>query len=344
MTTTEDTADAHATGGFEHDDENEATEVLIARARTAALADTSRKTYETGWRSWTRWADDNGRSALPADPMDLKAWLAELTRQKKRPTTVHTYLASVAERHNSFPEPNPAHDPDIRILMAGLNRTCVAKGCTPRQAESLRWGDIERIIETAHLPRHNRPGGGVETPEQARQRALVDIAMIALAHDAALRCSELLALRWIDIEAPGANGLHVVRIRRSKTDQTGKGAVAPISDFTAQAIAEIKPDEADPHDRIFKISPSTVTRRMRAAAKAAGIDPTNITSHSPRVGMAQDLAASETTMLGVMQVGRWKSAATALRYTEHLSASETPASETPAGQHLKAQHYRPPTQ
>ena len=333
MTTAENAANTHTA----RDLENEAMELLIARGRAASHADNTRKTYGIGWNNWTQWASDNGVSALPADPKDLQNWFAALIIQEKKPTTVRTYLAAVAERHNSRPEPNPAHDPQVRELLAGMNRTCVAEGCTPRQATPLRWRDIEAIIDTAHIPRHNQPGGGIETPEQAEQRALFDIAMIALAHDAALRCSELLALRWIDIEASEENGLNVVRIRRSKTDQTGQGAVAPISDFTAQAIARIKPDDANPHDRIFNISPSTVTRRMRAAAKAAGIDPTNITSHSPRVGMAQDLAASEITMLGVMQAGRWKSAATALRYTEHLTASETPA-----GQHLKTQHYQTP--
>lgn len=320
------------------DIENEAAEVLIARGRTASRADNTRKTYATGWNNLAQWASANGVSALPADPMDLVKWLAALIIQGKKPATVRTYLAAVAERHSPRPEPNPAHDPEIRKLMAGMNRTCVAEGCTSRQAAPLRWSDIERIIDTAHTPRHNRPGGGVETPEQAGQRALVDIAMIALAHDAALRCSELLALRWMDLEAPVANGLHIVRIRRSKTDQTGRGAVAPISDFTAQAIARIRPDDADPQDRIFNISASTVTRRMKAAAKAAGLDPTNITSHSTRVGLAQDLAAYGINMAGLMQAGRWKSVATVLRYTEHLSASETPA-----GQYLKTQHHQPAT-
>ncbi len=111
----------------------------------------------------------------------------------------------------------------------------------------------------------------------------------------------------------------------------------PISDFTAQAIARIRPDDADPQDRIFNISASTVTRRMKAAAKAAGLDPTNITSHSTRVGLAQDLAAYGINMAGLMQAGRWKSVATVLRYTEHLSASETPA-----GQYLKTQHHQTP--
>ncbi len=335
MTTAENAASVPAA----RDLENKAAEVLIARGRTASRADNTRKTYGTGWNSWAQWASDNNVSALPVDPMDLVKWIAALIVQGKKPTTVRTYLASVAERHDSLPGPNPAHDPRVRELLAGLNRTCVAEGCTPRQATPSRWRDIERIINTAHLPRHNQPGGAVETAEQAEQRARFDIAMIALAHDAALRCSELLALCWGDIEAPEENARHVVRIRRSKTDQTGRGAVAPISDFTAQAIARIKPDDADPRDRIFKISPSTVTRRIRAAAKAAGIDPTNITSHSPRVGMAQDLAASDITLLGVMQAGRWKKAETAIRYTEHLSAHDTPV-----GQYLKTQHYRPPTQ
>ena len=335
MTTAENAANTHTA----RDLENEAMEVLIARGRAASHADNTRKTYDTGWNNWTQWASDNGVSALPADPKDLENWIAALIIQGKKPATVSTYLASVAERHNSRSEPNPAHDPRVRELLAGMTRACIAEGCTPRQATPLRWRDIERIIDSAHIPRHNQPGGAVETAEQAEQRARFDIAMIALAHDAALRCSELLALCWGDIEAPEENARHVVRIRRSKTDQTGRGAVAPISDFTAQAIARIKPDDADPHDRIFKISPSTVTRRIRAAAKAAGNDPTNITSHSPRVGMAQDLAASDITLLGLMQAGRWKKAETAIRYTEHLSAHDTPV-----GQYLKTQHYRPPTQ
>lgn len=108
-----------------------------------------------------------------------------------------------------------------------------------------------------------------------------------------------------------------------------------MSDFTAQAIASIKPINVNPDDRVFDMSPSTLARRIRAAAKAADIDPGNITSHSPRLGMAQDLAAAGVSMPGLMQAGRWKSAATAVRYTEHLSAQDTPA-----GQYLRTQHYR----
>ncbi|MYH71138.1 MAG: tyrosine-type recombinase/integrase, partial [Acidimicrobiia bacterium] len=63
---------------------------------------------------------------------------------------------------------------------------------------------------------------------------------------------------------------------------------------------------------------------MRAAARAAGIDPTRISTHSPRVGMAQDLVAWAIDMPGLMQAGRWKTPTTAARYTQHLAAHHTP--------------------
>lgn len=313
----------------------ESVEKQIARNRAAALAKNSQKTYDTGWRNWSKWASDNSHPDLPADPEHLQFWLVNLVRQKMKPTTIGTYLAAVSNRHSSLPGPNPAQDPEVRQLLAGLNRTSREEVGPPRQAAPIRWRDIERIIDTAHIPRRNQPGGRIETTEQARQRALTDIAMIALAHDAALRSSELLALRWGDIETSQGNGINVVRIRWSKTDQKAQGAVAAMADFTAQAIASIKPINVNPDDRVFDMSPSTLARRIRAAAEAAGLDPANITSHSPRLGMAQDLAAAGVPMPGLMQAGRWKSAATAVRYTEHLLASDTPA-----GQYLRTQRYQ----
>ena len=44
--------------------------------------------------------------------------------------------------------------------------------------------------------------------------------------------------------------------------------------------------------------------RLKAAAEAAGINPTGISSHSTRVGMAQDLTAAGIDLLGLMHAGR----------------------------------------
>lgn len=337
MTTPEHAESAHTALQHEEDQYPDRLHELILLGSAAALAPNTRKTYESAWRSWSEWACVRGHPDLPAEPEHLKFWLVTLVDQGKKAATLSTYLASVAERHDSLPGPNPARDPQVGRLLTGLNRLLVANGGTPQQAAPLRWEHIQRIVATAHIPRRNQPGGRLETHEQAQQRASINIAMIALAHDAALRCSELLALTWGDIEA-SRSGDWVVRIRRSKTDQTGQGAFAPVCEFTARAIAAIKPQNADSRDRIFDLSASTVSRHMKAAAKAAGLDSANISSHSPRIGMAQDLVANGVSIAGLMQAGRWRTASTAVRYTEQLTAHDSPV-----GEYLKAQQYHKST-
>lgn len=61
---------------------------------------------------------------------------------------------------------------------------------------------------------------------------------------------------------------------------------------------------ADDGQRVFDLSANTVARRIDAAARAAGIDPTNITASSPALGMAQDLDAYRAQMLDLRKTDR----------------------------------------
>lgn len=243
----------------------------------------------------------------------------------KKPATLRTYLAAVAYRLRGRRGPNPARHPRVRLVLAGLVRRAAEQGVTARQADPLRAEHIGRIVEAAPSPRRSRPGGRLEAPGQARKRADVDIAVAVVAHDGALRCSELLALRWGDVECPEDGGPATIWIRRSKTDPHAKGAAVPISEHAAQALDRIKPADAAPGDLIFGFSPSTARRRIKAAARAAGIDPTHITTHSPRVGMAQDLAEWGIEMPGLMLAGRWHTPEIAAQYAKGLQAQHTPA-------------------
>ena len=279
----------------------DATEQLVEGAKAAALSPNTQEAYRTGWRSWTKWAKARGFPTLPADPGHLQSWLATLWQEGKKPTTLRAYRSAVAHRHRRIPGPNPAHCFEVNQLLDGLSRQAAADGFTPRQAAPLRWRHVEQIIDTADIPRHSRPGGRKETRRQARKRAVVDIAIVALAHDALLRGGELLALRWADIDLPEGGGRGTVLIRRSKTDQHGQGAAVAISEFTCRALARLRPADAQPGDPIFDLSPNTLTRRIKAATQDAGIDPSGISSHSLRVGMAQDLAAAGVDMASCWQ-------------------------------------------
>ena len=305
---------------------------LVADAKAASLAPSTRKTYRCGWRSWSSWASYHGVGAIPARPQDLQRWLVWLADQGKKPNTLDVYLAAVAHKHDELSDPNPARDPRVRRVRSGLRRQAAEEGYVPKAAP-LRLHHLDLIADAAFEPRHNQPGGRLETPEQAAHRALIDIALIAVAHDALLRSSELLALRWADINMAEDGRCGLVRIRRSKTDQTANGAFAPISESAYQALQRIKPPDADPEDCIFNFSATILNRRIKAAAQAAGIDPGRISSHSPRVGMAQDLVANKIDMAAIMLAGRWTTPAMIAHYTKHLTANDNPAAK-----HLQTQH------
>ena len=305
---------------------------LIAQAETAALSANTRKTYKTGWNSWARWADASGRPVSAPTVEDILRWLVSLHMEGKKPTTLRTYLAAVAYELRGKRGTNPARDLRVRLVLAGLARDAAERGVTTRQASPLRWEHVQQVAYAAPAPRRNQPGGRLESREQAQKRADTDIAMVAVAHDAALRCAELLALTWGDFERPEGEELATIWIGRSKTDQTGEGAAVPISEYAAQALERLRPAGSDPDTRIFAFSPSTARRRIKAAAKAAGIDPAGISTHSPRVGMAQDLAASGIDLAGLMLAGRWHTPQTAAHYARRIQAQHTPAA-----QHLKSQ-------
>ncbi|MYL10068.1 MAG: tyrosine-type recombinase/integrase, partial [Acidimicrobiia bacterium] len=290
-------------------------------------SENTRRTYETGWNSWVRWAAANGIRRFTATSEHIRQWLAALYMKGKKISTLRTYLAAVAYKLRSRRGPNPARHSWVRMLLAGLARHAARRGITARQADPLRSEHIEGIIDAAPAPRRNQPGGRLETPEQAQKRADIDIAMIVVAHDGLLRCSETLALKWVDVEFSENGGPATIWITRSKADQHAKGAAVPISEFAARALARIRPEDAHPGDRIFGFSPSTARRRYKAAALAAGISPAHISTHSTRIGMAQDLAAKGTDIGGIMLAGRWKNHAITLRYIQRLQAQHTPAAQ-----------------
>ena len=268
--------------------------------------------------------DDPPSDGVPGRTDDLRRWLATLLSEGKAVSTLKTYLAGVGYRHRRLGRSNPANDEGLRAFLHGATRRSAGRGRRVRQAKPLRWVDIEGIFASLGSVRRNQPGGREETPEQARYRARREVAMLAVAYDAGLRSSELQALVWDDVYICGDDQCGLIEVRRSKTDQTGQGAIVPISAVCVAALASLRAVGAEPESRIFDMSASTVNRRIKSAAAAAGINPADIASHSPRIGLAQDLAAHNIEMPALMQAGRWKTPATAARYTQHLNALHTP--------------------
>ena len=157
----------------------------------------------------------------------------------------------------------------------------------PRQVDGLTAEALAAIQAVACQPRQHARRR--ESPAAAERRGRVDIALCALLSDAGLRRSEAAALTWADISRePDGSGR--VTVRRSKTDQTGEGAVVAVTPGAMAALDAMRhgaPDAA----AVFGMRADTLARRVKAAARAAGLG-SEFSGHSGRVGCARRMTAA----------------------------------------------------
>ena len=145
-------------------------------------------------------------------------------RRACRPATLRAALAAIAFAHRAEGLDSPTEDEGVGATMRGLSRML---GRGQRQAPGLTRDCLAAIRAVACVPRRGR-GGRLETPEYARRRGLVDIALASVMRDGLLRRGEAAAATWSDVTwEPDGSGRLLVR--RSKTDPEGIGTVLFLS-------------------------------------------------------------------------------------------------------------------
>ena len=285
------------------------------------IAEGTRRTYEYQWRRWQEWAASRKVESLPADPIHVKAYLAERAlKLGHAPATVRGAAAAISYMHRDKGEPDPCIDREVKKTLSGIARK---KRRPQKQARPLTAGAFRKIIKVAFMPRRGK-GGGLESPEAALLRGQVDVAMIGLMRDALLRVSEAANAVWGDLERY-RDGSGLILIRQSKTDQEGEGMVRFVSSFTMaylDAIREGAPDDAS----IFGLKANQITIRIKRAALESGCGK-GFSGHSPRVGMATDLARAGTSLTRLMNAGGWTSTTMPAHYTRNEAARKGAVAE-----------------
>ena len=114
------------------------------------------------------------------------------------------------------------------------------------------------------------------------------MALAAALSDAGLRRSEAAALRWGDVQR-WEDGSGRITVIRSKTDSEAQGATVVITPAAMEALSAIRPAKAGREMKVFGLSESQIARRVKAVARAAGLENWEFFSgHSGRVGMARN--------------------------------------------------------
>ena len=137
--------------------------------------------------------------------------------------------------------------------------------------------------------------------------------------DGLLRISEARALTVDDVTFE-ADGTGRLRIRASKTDPEGEGAVLFLGAPTVQRIRRwlTAAEVADGplfrrvwlgDDRIGEAPMNVDSLReiIKQRCEAVGIDAAGVSGHSLRIGGAQSLAAAGASLVEMQTAGRWTS-------------------------------------
>ena len=167
----------------------------VAEALESVLSDNTRRVYQTQWKLFDEWCGDVGLRSLPAEPLTVARYLAVRANAGASIATLRLATSAIAKVHEWADHESPGRDQGVRASLKGWGRR-LAK--PQRQAGALTADVLAVIRLTAPKPRAR--GRGLETAEQAAQRARFDLALVAVLSDAGLRRSEASSLTW----CPGA--------------------------------------------------------------------------------------------------------------------------------------------
>ena len=289
------------------------------RARSARRPNT-RKAQRQRWEQFEQWCDAAGLVALPATPSIVAEFLVYLDKSGRRSSTIAMASCAVSIRHKFARLPNPCTDELVKSVLKGIKIEQLERGIVQQQAKAMLDSDVDAIRQSAMLPRRTR-GGLTESLEYAQRRGRWDIALVMFMRYAGTRISETVGVTWQDLDIQ-EDGSGRVTLRLTKTNQSDKGDIVAVKAEVVDAVLAIKPVDAQPSDRIFKLSTSHVTRRIKQAAKAAGLDHEAYSGHSPRVGMARELMRRGAPIMLIAQQGRWRTLQTVATYVRNESAGE----------------------
>ena len=311
-----------------------ATELAALAARAAVYAtrargEGTRRVYRSAWRSYEAWCRSLGREPLAGDPELVAMYATRRADEGVAVSTLRVDLAAIRTAHLLAGVALDLRHPGLAMVVEGITR---GRGTRPiRQAAPAVPAVLRRLLSACPPER---------TALSARDRA-----MLLLGFGAALRRSELVALRIGDVEPVPGRGLRLL-VRRSKTDQHGKGQDVAVwanpgepllcpaaaldawrqHRWQAEDLDWSAPESVRAERPLFcavtkggrvtgaALSDKAVARLVKQAAQRAGLDPDRYSGHSLRAGLATAAGDSGANLADLMRQTRHKSTQVALAY------------------------------
>jgi len=188
----------------------------------ASTAANTKAAYRSDWARFTTWCTAGGHQPLPAHPLTVAAYLTEAAAEQTgpgrwlyAPATLTRWCSSINQFHTAAHCDPPGRDEIVRRALSGIRRL---RTRPPARRAPLLLDDLRTLLTALTREVAGWPGG------VAARR---DAALLLLGFATAARRSELAGLTIGDVTVHRVDGLHV-RLRKSKTDQEGRGAVKAV--------------------------------------------------------------------------------------------------------------------
>jgi site-specific recombinase XerD len=285
-----------------------------------SLSASTRKFYRIDFIIFCTWCDSNSFIALPAEPETIALFISEQADSGIKPATLCRRLAAIRMAHTTHGFINPTQHIDVKLVLKGIKNE---KGTSQDKKAPLTAERLESII--AHCP-DNIIGH--------RDRAL-----LILGFSGAFRRSELVALTLNDIERT-PEGIKVI-IRKSKTDQEGKGQTIAILNGNRFRAVDVlykwlvmanitnghlfRSIRRGGHVQEAVLSDNAVAVIIKSYASKAGLTIDNFSGHSLRSGFITSGAQSGADLYKLMEVSRHKRAETLIGYIRESKLFENHA-------------------
>lgn len=290
---------------------------LVKRAHDyaeQARAQSTRRAYRSDWADFCGWAADHGFATAPPVAGEIVAlYLAELAERGKALSTIQRRLAAIAEVHAVAGAASPRSSVALREVLRGIRRTYALEGKRAEGKAALELAALRKV--SAAIP---------QWLIGRRDRALLVVGWAG-----GFRRSELAALELGDLEER-EKGI-VVHVRRSKTDQAGRGAAKVLpygSDpltcpvrtlhtwLDSAAIAKGRVFRSvDQHSRVGEaLTGRAIAKIIKARVAAVGLDPSRFSGHSLRAGFCTTAARAGKHPRSIMNQTGHRSAEMVLKY------------------------------
>ncbi len=265
----------------------------------AEKSSSTRRAYKADWADFTTWCDRAGEMALPATPVSVAKYIAQLADGGRKVATIERRIAAIRSVHKAAGHEPPTNAEGVKAVMRGIRRT---KG--ERQTKKAP-ATADLIAQLLGL-------------FPAKLAGIRDRAIVLICFAAALRRSELVDLKVNDVDWR-LKGI-VLHIGRSKTDQEGHGASIPVPKGSKlQPVAALSAwleasgitegsifREVDRHGRLGDraLSGRSVARIVKRAIKALGLDEKLYSGHSMRAGFVTTSLENGQDLLKIMGITR----------------------------------------